>query len=126
MPGYAWLVLVWRLPTGVSTHRVTVWRRLRRLGAVPLTPGAAVLPYSEPLLEQLDWIADEVGDLGGDAWVLPVGRLSEVEEARIVERARADRAEEYRRLEADSVAISSGAAGRRRRKIAARDHFGSA
>jgi len=120
---YRWLVLVWRLPSGVSTPRVTVWRRLRRLGAVPLTPGAAALPYSEHLLEQLDWIADEVSDWDGDAWVLPVGRLSEPEEARIVAQATADRAGEYERLEADAQRISPAAAERRRRKIAARDHF---
>ena len=124
MPDFTWLVLLWRLPAGVSTARVSVWRRLKRLGAVPLTPGAAVLPYSEPLLEQLDWIADEVSDAGGDAWVLPVGRLSEVEESRIVEASRAARAAEYRRLRAEARSISAAAAERRRLQIVARDHFG--
>jgi hypothetical protein len=126
---HRWLVLIWRLPTGLSTPRVTVWRRLRRLGAVPLTPGAAVLPYSDHLLEQLDWIADEIGDLGGDAWVLPVGTLPDAEEARIIEQARADRAEEYRQLERDAATAAGERArralDRRREKVIARDHFGA-
>ena len=86
-PVYRWLVLIWRLPTGVSTPRVTAWRRLRRLGAVPLTPGAAITTYSEELHEQMDWIAEEITDWGGDAWVLPVGALPEADEARIRRRA---------------------------------------
>ena len=64
---------------------MTAWRRLRRLGAVAITPGAAVVPYSEELHEQLDWIAEEITDQGGDAWVLPVGKLTKDEEARLVD-----------------------------------------
>jgi len=71
------------LPTGVSTPRVTAWRRLRRLGALPLTPGAAIVAYSEDLHEQMDWIAEDIADWGGDAWVLPVGTLPAADEARI-------------------------------------------
>jgi hypothetical protein len=82
-PVYRWLVLIWRLPTGISTPRVTAWRRLRRLGAVPLTPGAAIVMYSEDLHEQMDWIAEDIADWGGDAWVLPVGALPAAGEARI-------------------------------------------
>jgi len=87
VPTYRWLVLIWRLPTGVSTPRVTAWRRLRRIGAVPLTPGAAIVAYSEELHEQMDWIAQDIADWGGDAWVLPVGDLPKTDELRIRRRA---------------------------------------
>jgi ChrB-like protein len=80
---FRWLVLVWRLPSGISTPRVAAWRRLRRLGAVALTPGSAVVAYSDYLHEQIDWVAEEITDAGGDAWVLPVGQLPEGDEARI-------------------------------------------
>lgn len=95
----AWLVLVWRLPTGGSSaNRVSVWRTLRKLGALGLTPGAAVLPFSEDSQEQFDWLAQEVEDQGGDAWVLPVAQLSGIEERRIKDRMRADRQAEYHEL----------------------------
>jgi hypothetical protein len=42
-----------------------------------------VVAYSEDLHEQMDWIAEEITDEGGDAWVLPVGQLPERDEARI-------------------------------------------
>ena len=132
MDRFRWLVLAWRLPTGPSTPRVTVWRRLRRLGAVPLTPGAAIVPFSEALLEQLDWIAEGISEEGGDAWVLPVGELPEADEARITQQSRADRAEEYRQLELKARQMSEGtpehdrarsALDRRLRKVTARDYF---
>jgi hypothetical protein len=92
------LVLTWRLPSGSSTPRVGLWRSLRRLGAAVLTPGAAIVPFRDDLLEQLDWLAQEVESQGGDAWVLPVLELSEVEEARVREQMQADRLAEYEEL----------------------------
>src|SRR5260370_38552534 len=73
----AWVVLAWRLPAGLSTPRVTTWRNLQRLGAARLTPGAAVLPFREDLQEQLDWLAQDLEQKGGEAWALPVTALSE-------------------------------------------------
>ena len=102
-----WVALAWRLPAGVSTPRVTTWRNLRRLGAARLTPGAALLPYREDLQEQLDWLAQEIENLGGEAWVLPVTGLSESEERVVRERMAADRDEEYRALEEDALAFLS-------------------
>jgi len=62
------------------------------LGALPLTPGAAIVAYSEELHEQMDWIAEDITDWGGDAWVLPVGDLPKPDEARIRRRATGTRA----------------------------------
>jgi hypothetical protein len=39
--------------------------------------------YSEDLHEQMDWIAEDIADWGGDAWVLPVGELPAADEKRI-------------------------------------------
>lgn len=90
-----WLVLAWRLPTGRSTQRVSLWRNLRKLGAVSLTPGAAILPYQDELQEQLDWLAEEIEQADGDAWVLPVAELNDAEERHIRNQIRAGREEEY-------------------------------
>ncbi len=142
-----WVALAWRLPAGSSTPRVTTWRNLRRIGAARLTPGAALLPYREDLHEQLDWLAQEIEHLGGEAWVLPVTGLSESEERIVRARMRADRDEEYRALEEDALAFLSRRAARpvgpddfaarlqvdkellalqrRFRKVVARDHVGA-
>lgn len=100
-----WLTLVWRLPSGGSTERVSIWRSLKRLGAVSLTPGAAALPFREDLQEELDWLAQEVDRLGGDAWVLPVARLSAAETQRIRDAADSERTAEYGALRDEAQAF---------------------
>ena len=90
-----WLVLTWRLPSSLSTPRVATWRSLRRVGAVTLTPGAAIVPYSEDLDEQLGWIADDITRSGGDAYVLPVLELPEADEAEIRRRMTTDSESEF-------------------------------
>jgi hypothetical protein len=124
---------------------VTTWRSLRKLGAAVLTPGAAILPYREDLHEQLDWLAQEIEEHGGDAWVLPVTELSDIEEQSIRDQMRADCGAEYAGLGEDSQAFLRRAPEhpgpedqfavrlrtekellalqRRFRKIRARDHF---
>jgi hypothetical protein len=110
-----------------------------------LTPGAAILPYREDLNEQLDWLAQEVEEHGGDAWVLPVTELSDMEEQRVRDQMRADCEAEYAGLREDAQAFLRRAPEhpgpeddfavrlrtekellalqRRFRKIRARDHF---
>ena len=142
-----WLVLTWRLPSGSSTPRVMLWRSLRRLGAAVLTPGAAILPYRDELQEQLDWLAQEVEEQGGVAWVLPVTELSELEERKVREQMNADRRAEYEELRTDALDFLERAPEhpgpdaayalrlraekelvalqRRFRKVRDRDHFGA-
>jgi hypothetical protein len=130
-----WVVLTWRLPSGSSTPRVSTWRTLKRMGAVLLTPGAAIVPFTDDLLKQCEWLAQRIGESGGEAWVLPVMELSEREEAEIRERERAVRAEEYGslQLEAESLAKTRATRAPPRRQVLAlergyssvlaRDHF---
>lgn len=100
-----WLVLTWRLPAASSTPRVATWRGLQRLGAVTLTPGAAIVPFSEHLLEQLQWIAEEIVQRGGDAYVLPVTELPEADEDEIRRRMRAGPRDEYIRLKESAQSL---------------------
>ena len=101
-----WVALAWRLPgSGSSTPRVTTWRSLQRLGAARLTPGAALLPYREELVEQLEWLAQDIEQQGGDAWVLPVTALSDREARLVREQMASDRDDEYRALEVDALAF---------------------
>jgi hypothetical protein len=54
-----WIVLVVRLPTEPSRHRVSVWRELRRAGALPLAAGTWAFPAT-PLATE---VVNRVGDL---------------------------------------------------------------
>jgi len=70
-----------------------------------LTPGAAILPLRDDLHEQLDWLAQEIEEQGGDAWVLPATELGEAQERRVRDQMRADRQAEYEELRTDARAF---------------------
>ena len=100
------------------------------MGAALLTPGAAVVPYSEDLLEQTEWLAERIVERGGEAWVLPVSDLRERDEAEIRARVRSAREQEYETLRTKAgrrltsrgvVALEHGY-----RSVVARDHFQAA
>lgn len=66
-----WVMLAYRLPREPSTPRITVWRKLKRLGVTQLSDGVVALPLDSRTREALEWIADEVIEAGGDSsiWI---------------------------------------------------------
>jgi hypothetical protein len=116
---FDWVLLAYRLPREPSTPRITVWRKLRRLGVVQLVDGLVALPADARTKEQLEWIAEEVMDAGGEATVW-IGRPgSAADERRLAARMAAAIAEEYRAvLEAADDARAEQSAPTRRRIVA--------
>lgn len=64
-----WLLLIYKVPPEPTANRVSVWRKLKRLGALLLHDAAWVLPRSPRTEEQLQWLASDIRDLGGEALV---------------------------------------------------------
>lgn len=95
-PRLEWVLLAYRLPREPSTPRIAVWRKLRRLGIVQLVDGLVALPADARTKEQLEWVADEVIDAGGEAtvWLGRPGSISD--ERRLASQMAAAVAEEYR------------------------------
>src|SRR5438309_8367267 len=118
-PRLDWVLLAYRLPREPSTPRIAVWRKLRRLGAVQLVDGLVALPADARTKEQLEWLADEVLDAGGEATVW-VGRPgSAADERRLAVRMAAAVAEEYRAVtDAANEAAGDPTEGARRRTAA--------
>jgi hypothetical protein len=127
------VLLAYRLPREPSTPRIAVWRKLRRLGVAQLLDGLVALPLDGRNREQLEWIAEEVVDAGGDATIW-VGQLGSVQQERELVARMADAvAAEYRALIDDAASVRELAPGARRRSLArlwrelrrirARDYF---
>lgn len=128
-----WVLLAYRLPREPSTPRISVWRALRRLGAVQVTDGVVGLPLDARTREQLEWLADDVIDHGGEAtiWLAETGTVAQ---DRMLARQMADLVvADYARL----IAAATGAAAtapadrgrtlarlrRELRRIGLRDYF---
>src|SRR5258707_1144268 len=63
----AWVLLVYKVPREPTALRALVWRRLKRLGALLLHDAAWVLPATAWTREQMQWLAVEIQELGGEA-----------------------------------------------------------
>ena len=128
-----WVFLVYRLPRDPSTPRIALWRRLRRLGVVQVADGVVALPLDARTKEQLEWVADEVLEAGGEAslWIAEAG--SAAQERALAERMAATVAKEYLEVvvAAEDAAQQPPAARRRSlsrlrrelRAISGRDFF---
>src|SRR5207247_8324917 len=93
-----WVLLGYRLPRDPSTPRSALWRKLRRLGAAQVLDGLAALPLDARNREQLEWLADEVVEAGGQStlWVGELG--SRAQERELATRLAESIAAEYRAL----------------------------
>jgi hypothetical protein len=130
---HQWVLLAYRLPREPSTPRIAVWRRLKRLGVAQLVDGLVALPFDARNREQLEWVADDVADAGGQATIW-IGRLASRNDERsiVTDLAEAVSAE-YRRVIAEALAARDlEVVGRRRtlarlrrdlRRIRQRDYF---
>jgi hypothetical protein len=66
---HLWVLLLYKLSTEPSARRVFVWRKLKRLGALALQDAVWVLPSTPWTLEQFQWLAVEIREMGGSAMV---------------------------------------------------------
>jgi hypothetical protein len=62
-----WLLLIHQIPPQPAYLRVKVGRRLAKVGAVALKNSVYVLPETDAALEDLQWIAREIAEDGGEA-----------------------------------------------------------
>jgi hypothetical protein len=98
MAASEWVLLAYRIPREPSTPRITLWRKLRKLGAVQLVDGLVALPADPRTVEAFDWLAEEVVDAGGEAWTW-LGRPGSKNQERLLrERMTSAVADEYRAL----------------------------
>jgi hypothetical protein len=129
----SWVLLSYRLPREPSTPRSALWRKLRRLGAAQVLDGLAALPLDARNREQLEWLADEVVEAGGDATIWVGELVSARQERELASRMAQLVAADYCTLIDEAAAAGQQPSGQRRRtlkrlrrelrRIRARDYF---
>ena len=124
----AWVLLVYKVPREPSALRATIWRRLKRLGALLLHDAVWVLPATPWTREQFQWLAVEITELGGEAHLWESRLLLNGQEDTLVqqflekvETIYRDILAELEQEDADLVALS-----RKYQQTRAQDYFHSA
>ena len=127
-PGTPWVLLVYKIPREPTASRAQVWRKLKRLGALLLHDAVWVLPATPWTREQFQWLAVEIGELGGEAHLWESHLLLNGQADALVQQfqARVDAVyqeilDELEQEDADLVALS-----RTYQQVRAQDYFHSA
>lgn len=77
----SWLALVVSLPSAAATARMRIWRTVKTLGCAALRDGTYLLPAQAEQAAQLQTLADDALQEGGQAWLLHVRAQDMAEQA---------------------------------------------
>lgn len=123
-----WVLLVYKVPREPTSNRAYVWRKLKRLGALLVHDAVWVLPATPWTQEQLQWLAVEILELGGDAHVWVSHELLVGQEEALIQQfqQRVDRVykeilDALKQEDADLIALS-----RKYQQVKMQDYFQSA
>ena len=90
-----WALLVYKVPSEPSRVRVSVWRELKRLGALYLQQAACILPARPETIEALANIRARIEELGGTSFYFEVPSQGEATDAVLIEGFREMAAKDY-------------------------------
>src|SRR6266850_7352657 len=93
-----WLLLIFSLPVSQAAHRVDVWRKLRRYGALMLPSSGYVLPNTAASQEKLEWLAASIRKYRGRASVVSVQSFDDLSYEHLTRLFLEARARDYQQL----------------------------
>jgi len=90
-----WLLLIYTVPAQPSRKRATVWREIKKLGAVYLRDGVCVLPDQPRTRVSLRALASRIEEMEGDACLVEGAQLDEQRVKALKSQFGSSRSEEY-------------------------------
>src|SRR5687767_5418531 len=97
----SWLLLLYALPSEAKAQRVSLWRKLKKFGAVQKT-SAYILPDDALHRERFQWLVKQVQDDGGEATLVESGKIEGLRDEEIVALFHKDRERDYQELTAEA------------------------
>lgn len=92
-----WSAINYTLPREPSRARVSIWRKLKKIGAVSIQQSVWILPSSDENYNLLHDVKDEVSRNGGEAFVMTISTDEDGKKI-IIDQFNAARDEEYGEL----------------------------
>ena len=90
-----WLLLIYTVPAQPTRKRATVWREIKKLGAVYLRDGVCVLPEQPTTMTNVRSLASRIEEMDGQACLVEGAQLDANRVEALEAEFRAGRAEEY-------------------------------
>src|SRR5437660_6058690 len=98
MQNSTWLLLLYGLPAEGNSARVSLWRKLKKYGAIQLKTSAYVLPDQPEHYERFQWLATEIKESGGEANLIRVAQIEGVADQQMVQMFNDARAADYKQV----------------------------
>lgn len=105
-----WLLLSYRLPREPTRLRLAVWRRLKRVGAVPLHGAVWTVPLAVETREAFEWLAEEIEEARGSVFLWEADSLDATQNRRIADRLMRESENRYATTVAAARALQREAA----------------
>jgi hypothetical protein len=101
----SWLLLIYTVPAQPTRKRATVWREIKKLGAIYLRDGVCVLPEQAATMTSLRSLANRIEEMDGQACLVQGAQLDANRAEALEAEFRSARAEEYAEIsrEADQL-----------------------
>src|SRR5215207_6207963 len=90
-----WLLLIYTVPSEPTRLRATVWRELKKVGAIYLRDGVCVLPTRPETSAAFRVIAGRIAEFGGQVTLIEEARLDQDRAQSITAQANIARYDEY-------------------------------
>ncbi len=80
----SWLLIFYSVPSKPVSNRMKIWRKLAKVGAIPLKGAVYILPYSEEHYELCQWLMSEVSAMGGEADFVITSKFETLKNSEII------------------------------------------
>lgn len=92
---YKWLLLIYNLPPKPTRSRVSIWRSLKRLGAVSLKKSVYIIPFNSGTYERFQWLCQEIQTMSGEAAFVKVPNIENLKDKDVIKLFNKERDADY-------------------------------
>ena len=98
---YHWILFFYSVPSKPVSNRMSVWRKLLKVGAVPLKGSVYILPYTTEHYELLHWLVAEIKEMNGEAAMVSIEKVDTIKDSEIVDLFNQARKSDYQTIGQD-------------------------
>lgn len=95
MKNISWLLLTYKVPPEPAAKRVSLWRKLKGMGAVYIQNGVCLLPKTDDHVRRLKMLENDIFEANGESVILETVALDPTQETKVLARFKAERDDAY-------------------------------